>query len=246
MKKMRYIYEDGDHKWAVIARDPEKANYLIDTNEYLIMVGDQALLTDPGGMEIFPAVFGAISEIYNPMNIQQLFASHQDPDIISSLSLWLESNPKLRCYTSWLWESFIPHFGGDNTTFVAIPDKGMQISLGRLRLDAVPAHFLHSAGNFHLYDGSAKMYFSGDVGAALLPPGEDVLVVEDFDKHIRFAEGFHARWMGSNTAKRDWCERVSALEINQLCPQHGAIYTGKNVSRFINWFDELKVGVLAT
>ena len=243
---MRYIYEDGDHKWAVIARDPEKANYLIDTNEYLIMEGDQALLTDPGGMEIFPAVFGAISEIYNPMNIQQLFASHQDPDIISSLSLWIEANPNISCYISWLWESFIPHFGGDDTTFVTIPDRGTQISLGRLTLDAVPAHFLHSAGNFHLYDERAKMYFSGDVGAALLPPGEDILFVEDFDKHIRFAEGFHARWMGSNTAKRDWCERVSTLEIDQLCPQHGSIYTGENVSRFINWFDELKVGVLAT
>lgn len=182
------------------------------------------------------------------MNIQQLLASHQGPDIISSLSLslWSESNPKLRCYTSWLWESFIPHFGGDNTTFVAIPDRGMQINLGRLSLDVVPAHFLHSAGNFHLYDGCAKIYFSGDVGAAFLPQGEDVLFDEDFDKHIRFAEGFHARWMGSSSAKRDWCERVSVLEIDQLCPQHGAIYTAENVSRFINWFDELKVGVLAT
>ena len=27
-----------------------------------------------------------------------LFASHQDPDIISSLTLWLEVNRQLRCF----------------------------------------------------------------------------------------------------------------------------------------------------
>ena len=44
-----------------LARDPDKPGYLIDTNEYLATDGGQGLLTDPGGMEIFPAVFSAIS-----------------------------------------------------------------------------------------------------------------------------------------------------------------------------------------
>lgn len=53
-----------------------------------------------------------------------LFASHQDPDIISSLALWLEVNPQLRCYLGSLWASFVPHFGGDDTTFISLPDEG--------------------------------------------------------------------------------------------------------------------------
>lgn len=32
--------------------------------------------------------------------------------------------------------------------------------------------------------------------------------------------------------------------IDMLCPQHGAIYCGADVGRFINWFAELKVGLL--
>lgn len=28
-----------------------------------------------------------------------------------------------------------------------------------------------------------------------------------------------------------------------LCPQHGAIYRGDDVTRFIDWFDELEVGI---
>ena len=242
MKKYQTIFEQGDHQWAVITRDPEKPDYLIDTNEYLVIQGDKAILTDPGGMEIFPEVFSAINTEFDARNIQALFSSHQDPDVISSLALWLDFNPNLQCYLSWLWGSFIPHFGGNATTFISIPDEGLDIQLGRLSLRAVPAHYLHSSGNFNLYDPTAKILFSGDIGAALLPPGEDDLFVKDFDRHIRHAEGFHRRWMGSNEAKLDWCRRAQDLEIDMLCPQHGAIYQGADVMRFINWFAELQVG----
>jgi len=242
MKKLEFIYEDGDHKWAVVARDPAKPSHLIDTNEYLVLSGGEALLADPGGMEIFSAVFSAISAEIDPYTIRHLFASHQDPDVISSLALWLDFNPDLKCHLSWLWGSFVPHFGGTADTFVAIPDEGATISLGGLMLDAIPAHYLHSSGNFNLYDRKARILFSGDVGAALLPPEESGLYVENFDRHIRHSRDFHRRWMGSNKAKLSWCERVSRLDIDMLCPQHGAIYRGEDVKRFINWFADLDVG----
>lgn len=244
MKKAQTIFQNGEHVWRVIARDPEKPDFLIDTNEYLISYNGKSLLTDPGGMEIFPSVFSAISSVTNPENIEALFASHQDPDIISSLSLWLEFNPNLPCYLSWLWAGFIPHFGGDNNTFRALPDEGAAIILNGLELHAISAHYLHSSGNFNLYDPQAKILFSGDIGAALLPSDEQSIFVQNFDKVIQAAEGFHRRWMGSNAAKNAWCEKVSALDIDMLCPQHGAIFQGSDVQRFINWFAELEVGVV--
>jgi flavorubredoxin len=243
MKKIHYIYEKGDHKWAMVTRDPEKPDHLIDTNEYLIIQGNKAILTDPGGSEIFPEVFSAINTEFDARNISALFSSHQDPDVISSLGLWLDFNPNLKCYLSWLWSSFIPHFGGNANTFITLPDAGGEIRLGNLTLQAIPAHYLHSSGNFNLYDPIAKILFSGDIGAALIPADEDYLIVDDFDKHIRYAKGFHQRWMGSNDAKLDWCERVEKLNIDMLCPQHGAIYQGADVQRFINWFAELPIGI---
>jgi len=242
MKTTQTIFEAGSHKWTAIVRDPARPEFLIDTNEYLIEHAGQGLLLDPGGSEIFPAVFSALSAEFDPSKLVGIFASHQDPDIISSLALWLEFNPQMKCYVSWLWGSFIPHFGGTAETFVALPDEGAAIPLAGLPLQAVPAHYLHSSGNFHLYDRQAKILFSGDVGAALLPADRQALVVDDFAAHIRHAEGFHRRWMGSNEAKRAWCERVSQLDIDMMCPQHGAIYQGDDVKRFINWFDELRVG----
>lgn len=246
MKTTQTIFQQGQHKWVAIVRDKERPGHLIDTNEYLIVSGADGLLLDPGGSEIFPAVFSALAAEFDPSHVVGIFASHQDPDIVSSLALWLEFNPKLRCYVSWLWAGFIPHFGGSRETFVPIPDEGMSLTLAGLPLQAVPAHYLHSSGNFHLYDHQAKILFSGDVGAALLPPDQQEVFVEDFDHHIAYSKAFHQRWMGSKEAKRQWCERVAALEIDMLCPQHGAIYRGADVGRFINWFDELEVGIVGT
>ena len=170
MKTTKTIFQDGNHKWVAIVRDPEKPNYLIDTNEYLVTYGGKGLLLDPGGAEIFPSVFSALSADFDPTALAGIFASHQDPDVCSSLALWLDFNPAMRCYISWMWSSFVPHFGGNAETFVQIPDEGMDISLDGLLLKAIPAHYLHSSGNFNLYDKVAKVLFSGDVGAALLPP----------------------------------------------------------------------------
>lgn len=241
MKKFEPLYQSGDHRWGVIARDPDKSGHIIDTNEYLVAQGEVGMMLDPGGAEIFPAVFSALAKSFDPTHVQYVFASHQDPDIASSLALWLEVNPDLKCLVSWLWTGFLPHYGVGESTFVAIPDEGMPFQLGKLALQFVPAHYLHSSGNFNVYDPKAKILFSGDIGAALLPPDAG-LFVTDFDAHIRHAEMFHRRWMGSNEAKRRWCERVAKLDIEMMCPQHGAIYRGADVGRFLHWFDELKVG----
>ena len=246
MKQATVLYQSGSHRWQVIARDPGRPSHLIDTNEYLVGCDEHLLITDPGGQEIFPAVIGALSAAVDMRQLTHIFASHQDPDVISSLSLWLAYKPDLRCYTSWLWCTFIPHFGGTAETFIPVEDQGATIQFGSQTLQIVPAHFLHSSGNLHLYDPTARILFSGDVGAALLPADYNDMFVKDFDSHVRYIEGFHKRWMGSRSARDAWCERVSQLDIDMLCPQHGAIYRGDDVKRFINWFSRLDVGVLRT
>lgn len=244
MKTTTVLWKNDRRRWLLVARDPERPELLIDTNELAMEEDAEVLLTDPGGFEIFPAVFAALAGAIDATKISHIFASHQDPDVISSLSLWLRFNPKLQCHVSWLWSGFIPHFGGAVETFQPIPDEGREIVVGTTRLAAIPAHYLHSSGNFHLYDREAKLLFSGDVGAAILPADAGTFVT-DFDRHIRHAEGFHRRWMGSNAAKLAWCERASKLDIELMCPQHGAIYRERDIGRFINWFAELEVGIMS-
>ena len=73
MKKFFFIFTEESHNWAIITRDPDKPSYLIDTNEYLIIKNNKIIITDPGGIEIFPSVVSTISTELNPMNIDYIF-----------------------------------------------------------------------------------------------------------------------------------------------------------------------------
>jgi len=240
--KITNIFEGPHHKWLVFGRDPEIPQGIIDTNQYMVYTSDRAILLDPGGIELFAPMLAAVIRHIPIENITDLFASHQDPDIISSLGLWDQTLPNAKLYAPWLWEGFIRHFGMNNIDYVPIPDEGMSIDLGSIALQLVPAHYLHSSGNFHVYDPQSKILMSGDVGAALDKP-DAPMFVENFDAHIPKMKKFHQRWMPSNKAKQDWIDRVRRLDIEMLAPQHGAIFKGDDVKRFLDWFESLEVGI---
>jgi flavorubredoxin len=239
MKSM-VLHDDG-HTWVVLGRDPERPEKIIDTNQYLIRNGERTLLVDPGGIEIFSAMLGETLRHTHIDQVTDLFASHQDPDIISSLGLWDVAVPNARLHAPWLWEGFLRHFGLNSIEYSPLADEGATLHLGDLELQAIPAHYLHASGNFHLYDPKAKILMSGDVGAAL-EKGDVPMFVEDFDRHVRHMQLFHQRWMPSNRAKRDWIRRIRQLDIEIMAPQHGRLFRGADVQRFLDWFDELEVG----
>jgi len=56
-------------------------------------------------------------------------------------------------WISGLWTRFVPHFGLDRlveSRLKPIPDEGMSLELGGMDLVILPAHFLHSPGNFQV------------------------------------------------------------------------------------------------
>lgn len=237
----KQIFRDTSHQWFLFGRDPERPEKIIDTNQYMIKTENKALLMDPGGIELFSSMLANVVKQAPVDQITHLFASHQDPDIISSLGLWDQALPSAQLYAPWLWEGFIRHFGMENIEYMAIPDEGCELRLDQVQLQFVPAHYLHASGNFHVYDPQARILMSGDIGAAL-EADDAPLVVEDFQEHIRKMQTFHQRWMPSNAAKDDWIERVSKMEIDKMCPQHGRIFEGDDVKRFLEWFSALEVG----
>lgn len=230
-----------NHRWIIFGRDPAKDEKIIDSNQCLITSGNQSILLDPGGIELFAPMLAATLKYVPIEQITHLFASHQDPDVISSIALWDQVIPNATLYSPWLWEGYIRHFGLNNIEYSPIRDQGENIRVGDIDLQFIPAHYLHSSGNFNVYDPTAKILFSGDIGTSLEKPSTS-FEIEDFNDHIENMQQFHQRWMPSNSAKQDWIRRVRKLDIDIMVPQHGRIFRGENVTKFLDWFEGLDVG----
>ena len=239
--KSTKIY-DGSHQWIMFGRDDQKVDKIIDSNQYMVRTANHCLLLDPGGIEIFASMMAAALHFTSIEKITDLFASHQDPDIISSLGLWDQALTNAKLHAPVIWEGFIRHYGCESIEYVPIPDTGGTIRLESVELQLIPAHYLHSSANFHVYDPQAKILMSGDVGAALEAQGAP-LFVDKFDAHTEKMRYFHQRWMPSNRAKSDWIERVRNLDIDIMAQQHGRMFKGDDVKRFLDWFDALQVGI---
>ncbi|MDK2864304.1 MAG: hypothetical protein PWP37_496 [Thermotogota bacterium] len=241
----RVLYDDGKHKFLMLGWEEAEEEGIVQTNQYLIVDNNEGVLLDPGGAHVFPRVLANVAEQLALDNVYHIFYTHQDPDVVSGIMLWLSMCENSKVYISALWTRFLPHFGiFDADKVVPIPDNGMSISLrSGVELRILPAHFLHSTGNFVLYDPVARILFSGDIGVAVFPRGKRYQIVDDFEEHVRYMEGFHRRYMTSSAVCRKWVDMVSRFKIDAIAPQHGAVFTGENVRKFLEWFRNVRGGL---
>jgi len=235
------LFDNGNHRNILL--EDFSGGLAVQANQHLIVHGDSAIILDPGGHKVYNRVFAETQTMLAGAKLRYLFLSHQDPDIVAAANGWLMTTDA-EAYASNLWLRFIPHFGLDHLVedrLKGIDDEGMTLDLGGSPLLILPAHFLHSCGNFQIYDSTSKILYSGDLGASV---GIEYRRVSDFEAHIPKMEGFHRRYMASNKAMQLWANMVRDLDIEVIAPQHGALFEGKEMcTRFVDWCANLQCGV---
>ncbi len=239
----KILYENDLHKCVMFSFDDEThEDSFLSVNQYLVVDNGVGILLDPGSDVAFDELYDAVSEHIKISNIKYIFLSHQDPDVSGSIARWsISANAKF--ILSSLWARFMSHYGFMQTDrMILLNDKGATLKFGKSSLHFIPAHFLHSPGNFSLYDETSKILFSGDIGAAIVGAPNQYKIVDDFLKHKEYLQGFHERYMGSNKACKTWVNIVEKLDIDMIAPQHGFLFDGKNTALFLAWLKELKCG----
>ncbi|SUD41371.1 beta-lactamase domain-containing protein [Ectopseudomonas mendocina] len=242
------LFDNGSHQCLMF--DDLVSGEGVQSNQFLITDNEQYLLLDPGGDLTYTPLSLELSKHIPVQDLTYIFASHQDPDIIASLDKWL-LHTRARVICSKLWARFLPHLTanylvlsrGINTfdRIIALPDRGQSIPLGKCTLKAVPAHFLHSVGNFQVYDPVSKILFSGDMGASMV---DDATPVRDFVNHVPNMEAFHRRYMAGNKACRLWAAMVREMDVEMIVPQHGRPFVGPEmISAFLYWIENLECGL---
>jgi flavorubredoxin len=238
------LYDDGEHQFIWLGADGRNSAGLVQTMQYLIIDKGRGILLDPGGVHLFSRVVAAVSRFISIDHIDTIFFSHQDPDVSSGIALWLGIT-KAKIYIANLWIRFIPHFGIiDSKRILPIESAGKALRLeSGANLVFVPSHYMHSPAAYSLYDDKARILFSGDIGAATLPEGEETLFVEDFASHIKYIEGFHKRLIASNSVAKRWVDNVRRLKPAMIAPQHGAVYKDASVEAYLDWLSRLSCGI---
>ena len=235
------IFNNGTHR-NILLEDFGHGE-MVQANIHFIVDNGQGIILDPGGQKVFKHLIAEVASEVGFNGLKYIFLSHQDPDIVASINAWLMTT-KAEAIASAIWERFIPHFGVDSLLVErinSIGDKGAIMKLGNSELMILPAHFLHSCGNFQLYDSTSKILYSGDLGASL---GQSYTEVTDFEDHLQYMEGFHKRFIVSKKVLNAWSKMIQNLDIEIIAPQHGAYIKGKeNISKFIDWLNNLECGI---
>lgn len=241
------LYNDGSHiVHAFYDLVDDGAEGAVQANQFLVVDNGHGALIDPGGNMTYTGLLMDMQKYFSSKDLDYILASHPDPDIIASVNKWFIAS-HCKVMISSLWTRFVPHFTNGRDVadrIVGIPDEGMKIPLGQCKIMAVPAHFMHAEGNFQFYDPIAKILFSGDLGTSLVSHQKASEPVTDFDSHVRYMEGFHRRYIVTGKVTRFWAQMVRKLDIEQIVPQHGCRFVGKEaVNRFIDWMEKLECGV---
>jgi len=236
------LYDNNEHK-SVMFNDLSVGG-MIQATQHIIVDGDEAILLDPGGHKTYSSLITKMTSVVSSVSkIKYIFFSHQDPDIVASANAWLMITDAM-AYIPEIWVRFIAHFGVDGIVskqITPIPDNGMDITLNGKTLNVIPAHFLHSSGNFQLYDSESKILYSGDLGASFDQPYD---FVESFEGHIKYMEGFHKRYISSGKILKKWVAMIKSYDIDIIAPQHGAIMKGKDIiEKYYLWLENLECGI---
>ncbi len=241
----KILFDDGEHKFVWIGAEEHYSKGVVQTMQFLIIDKNKGWLLDPGGVHLFSKVVSGVSRYISLDRIEGIIFSHQDPDVSSGIALWLGIT-QAKVYISSLWTRFLPHFGIVDLSRVTgiedFKDRILPLPSGA-KLRFVPTHFMHSPGAWSVFDERSKILFSGDVGAAIFPEGEEKLFIEDFPGALPYVEGFHKRYIASNSVARRWVEMVRRLDPAMIAPQHGGIYKGAAVGAFLTWLAGLRCGV---
>jgi flavorubredoxin len=232
------LYKDETHEVLMFTDLIEEDGQAVQANQFLICDGDSGAIIDPGGNLAFNELFLTMSRHIQPSQLAYLIASHADPDIIASLDRWMTST-RAKLVISRIWERFVPHFtkvGKTTDRVIGAPDAGGRLPLGQHALWLLPAHFMHSEGNFHFYDPVSRILFTGDLGASLVSGSQARTPVTDLQPHLAF--------MVSNKILRLWVRMARELDIAMVVPQHGAPIAGKRaIQDFLTWIEGLQCGI---
>lgn len=80
------LHDARRHRFLLLNESEPGAEDGFRSNQYLLQYGEHGILLDLGGFGLMPRVPAEMMRCLDPDKLQAIILSHQDPDIVGSLS----------------------------------------------------------------------------------------------------------------------------------------------------------------
>lgn len=219
-------------------------NIGLHCNPYLIVDGDEAVLIDGGSRNDFSTVMMKILQTgISPHCIERLIYQHYDPDLCGSVphfeSMIKNDNLKILSHTE--NNIFINYYSSTRPKeCIEFTNMSYTFRSGR-KLEFIRTPYSHSPGSFITYDSKTKTLFSSDIFGSynniwelylemydhcLECPIEEICPENEKPCLLKGIINFHQRIMTSKKALDYALNKIEALDIDLIAPQHGSLIKG--------------------
>jgi len=206
-------------------------------NPYLLTVGDEAVLIDPGSVLHYHVVARKVLEVVRAEQITTIIVQHQDPDLCASVPKFeaLIEHP-IRVIVPPRAAVFMPYYG--ITSELVTPADRESITIGGRTLEFHHTPYVHFAEAMMTWDAASGTLFSSDVFGALATRWR-LFAGTDYVEETR---AFIEPYIGSQRAWQAALDRVRALSPTRICPQHGSIIQRDIMDDYLDAVGRFQVG----
>ena len=209
---------------------------------YLILSGNESVLVDPGSILEYEDVVRKIESLTDIKNIKYIIAQHQDPDICASIPQLEKEIDRsdLKIVTHHRTAALLKHYG-IQSEYLYINDADeckLELSNDRV-LEFLATPYAHAPGAFVTYDAMTKTLFSSDIFGGI----EESWNFYADENYFEAIKTFHQDYMPSREILNYALDKIEALELNLILPQHGSIIKKEYISDLIHKLKKIDCGM---
>ena len=206
-------------------------------NPYLVVVGGEAILIDPGSIPHFPIIARKASSVIEFNKIRYIIIHHQDPDLASNIAVFekLINRKNLKVITTER-ASLLTNYYGFETPYRFV-EEGPLLFHGRI-FKFIKTPYLHSPGAFATYDVKNKILFSSDIFGAV-SSNWNIFAGKNYP--VKMYQFHHNFMPPGNIMERQMVE-FEKLDLNLIAPQHGSVIRKEFIKENIAALKTMPVG----
>lgn len=207
---------------------------------YLILNRDETILVDPGSMLQIDRIIDKIKMASDLRDIKYIILQHQDPDLCAAVPTIekLINRDDLLIVTHSRMSVLVKHYG-IQAGYYNIDHHDFVLKTKYRDLHFYTTPYCHSPGAFVTYDSNTRVLFSSDIFGGL----EDSWQFYADENYFSQIEGFHMAYMPSRDVLNYALNKIEALDINLIAPQHGSIIKRHLIKPLIEKMKQMNCGL---